>query len=385
VVVEGATRVDMRAVKARKDAVVEDSRRSLASWFGSMENLTLIHGQGTFVDAHTIAVGERRLTAKHVFLNTGARPLVPDLPGLRDIPFLTNTEMMDVDTVLPHLVILGGSYIALEFAQMHRRFGARVTVLERGPRLISRDDDDVSEVVRTTLVGEGVDVRLGARAQRVERTADGVRVHLDDGVVEGSHLLVAVGRVPNSDGLGLDAAGVAVDAHGYVQVDDALHTSQPHVLALGDVNGRGAFTHTSYNDFEIAAANLLDGGSRRVSDRIPIYGLYVDPPLGRVGMTEREARATGKRILVGKRPMTKVGRAHERGETIGFIKILVDADRERILGAAILGVEGDEAVHVIASNMYAKVSYKVLQQAVHAHPTVSELIPTVLGDLRPLA
>jgi pyruvate/2-oxoglutarate dehydrogenase complex dihydrolipoamide dehydrogenase (E3) component len=285
-------------------------------------------------------------------------------------------------------VILGGGALGLEFAQMYRRFGSRVTIVHRGARLLPKEDDDVAEVVAGVLRGEGVEVRTGVAAQRVEPTEGGLRLHLEGGAtVEGSHLLVAVGRIPNADELGLERAGVTRDRAGYVEVDDQLRSSQPHIYALGDVNGKGAYTHTSYNDFEIVEANLLHGGQRRVSDRIFIHGLYVDPPLGRVGMTEREARAaqkTGRKVLVGRRPMSNVGRAEERGETTGFIKVLVDAESRQLLGAAIIGVEGDEAVHCIADVMYARAPYTVLRDAVHAHPTVSELLPTVLGALEPL-
>ena len=293
--------------------------------------------------------------------------------------------MMDIDTLPEHLVILGGSYDALEFAQMYRRFGSRVTVIERGGRLISRDDEDVSAEIKRVLEIEKVDVRLNTKALRVERAAGRVSVVTDTGRIEGSHLLVAVGRTPNTDDLDVDRAGIELDARGYIRVDDELRTSVPNVWATGDCNGRGAFTHTSYNDYEIVASNLLDGDTRRVTDRIPIYGLYVDPPLGRVGMNEAQARASGRRVLVGKRPMTRVGRARERGETHGFIKVMVDADTKEILGAAVLGIEGDEAVHAIADVMYARAPYTTISRAVHMHPTVSELIPTTLQSLEPLA
>lgn len=387
VTVEGKFHVDMKAVKARKDRLVQESRDSLQSWLGNMPNLTLVAGRARFVDAHTVEVGGRRLRGERLFVNTGARPVIPDLPGLSDVPFLTNTEMMDLDAAPQHLIILGGSYIGLEFAQMYRRFGSQVTVIERGAQLIPRDDEDVAEVVAAVLRGEGIHVRCNTPVVKVESHEGGVRLQLGDnlGTIDGSHLLVAVGRRPNSDHLGLDSAGVQVDARGYIEVDDELRTAQPHIYALGDVNGRGAFTHTSYNDFEIVEANLLHGGHRRVSDRIPIYGLYVDPPLGRVGMSAREARKSGKKVLVGLCPMSSVGRARERSETAGFIKILVDAETQLILGAALIGVEGDEVVHTIAGMMYAKAPYTVLRDAVHAHPTVAEFLPTALSDLKPLA
>jgi pyruvate/2-oxoglutarate dehydrogenase complex dihydrolipoamide dehydrogenase (E3) component len=380
----GPVSVDMKRVKARKDAVVQASRDSLQSWFASTANLEVIAGHGRFEDAHTVRIGDALLEAPRVFLNVGARALVPPIPGLADGPFLTNHSIMDVDFVPEHLVILGGSYIALEFAQMYRRFGSRVTVVERGARLIARDDEDVSAEVKKILEVEGIEVRLGVEAQRVERAGVQVTLVTSAGSVTGSHLLVAVGRVPNTHDLGLDKAGVAVDARGYIPVDDELRTRVEGIWAIGDCNGRGAFTHTSYNDYEIVAANLLDGDSRKVSDRLPIYGLYIDPPLGRVGMTEAEARQSGRKVLLGKRPMSKVGRATERGETHGFIKVMVDADTKEILGAAILGIEGDEVVHSIADVMYARAPYTVISRAVHAHPTVSELVPTTLQSLQPL-
>ncbi|HVH44171.1 MAG TPA: FAD-containing oxidoreductase [Labilithrix sp.] len=383
--IAGAVTVDMKRVKARKDAVVQASRDGLAGWIGSTKDLELVAGHARFASPRTVRVGDDVLEADRIFVNVGARAFVPDLPGLKDGPYLTNVSMMDIDTLPEHLVIIGGSYVGLEFAQMYRRFGARVTVIERGPRLISRDDGDVAAEVKRVFELEGIDVLVDAKISRVERSGGRVAVVTDSARVEGSHLLVAVGRVPNTDDLGVEHAGLELDARGYVRVDDALRTNVPSIWATGDCNGRGAFTHTSYNDYEIVAANLLDGDTRRVSDRIPIYGLYVDPPLGRVGMTEAEARASGRRVLVGKRPMSRVGRATERGETHGFIKVLVDGDTKELLGAAILGIEGDEAVHAIADVMYARAPYTTISRAVHMHPTVSELIPTTLQNLVPLA
>jgi len=360
-------------------------QNKLQSWLGAMPNLTMVDGHARFAGPKEVRVGDRALTGRRFFLNTGARPVVPGLPGLADVKPWTNAEMMEVDTVPAHLLVLGGSYIGLEFAQMYARFGSRVTVLEQGASLVPREDPDVAATIAALLRDEGIDVRTGVQVRSFERVSGGLHATLADGTsILGSNVLVAVGRAPNSDELGLELAGVRRDSRGYVEVDDELRTSQPHIYALGDVNGRGAFTHTSYNDFEIVEANLLRGGARRVSDRIPIYGLYVDPPLGRVGMNEAQARASGRRVLRGLRPMTRVGRARERGETVGFLKILVDGESQQILGASLLGVEADEAVHSIADVMYAKAPYTVLRDAVHAHPTVSELIPTVLGDLSPL-
>jgi pyruvate/2-oxoglutarate dehydrogenase complex dihydrolipoamide dehydrogenase (E3) component len=382
--VGGEVTVDMKQVKARKDVVVQDSRDGLASWLGATSGLEVIAGHARFEAPKVLCVGDDTLEAEQVFLNVGARALLPELPGLRDGAFLTNSSIMDIDAVPEHLVILGGSYIALEFAQMYRRFGSKVTVVERADRLIGRDDEDVSAEVRRILELEGVTVHLGAIAERVERPGARVQLLTNHGTIDGTHLLVAIGRVPNTHDLGLDRAGIALDKRGYITVDDELRTNVPGVWAIGDCNGRGAFTHTSYNDYEIVAGNLLDRENRRVSDRFPIYGLYIDPPLGRVGMTEAEARASGRKVLVGKRPMTRVGRAHERGETHGFIKVLVDGDTKELLGAAILGIEGDEVVHSIADVMYAKAPYTTISRAVHAHPTVSELVPTTLQSLRPL-
>jgi pyruvate/2-oxoglutarate dehydrogenase complex dihydrolipoamide dehydrogenase (E3) component len=389
IAIDGDIRVDMKKVKARKDEVVQASRDSLKSWLSNLPNLELIEGHARFEGENVVRVDGQddvEIEAERFFLNVGARALVPPIPGLADGPFLTNTTIMDVDVVPEHLVIVGGSYIALEFAQMYRRFGANVTVIERDNRLIGRDDEDVSAEIKRFLEDEGIDIRVSTTVTAIDRSKkDRIVVVAADGQrIEGSHLLVAIGRVPNTGDLGLDKAGVELDARGYIKVDDQLKTNRSNIWAIGDCNGRGAFTHTSYNDYEIVAANLLDNDPRKVSDRIPIYGLYVDPPLGRVGMTEAEAKKTGKNVLVGKRPMTRVGRAFERGETNGFIKVLVDADTKQVLGAAILGIEGDEVVHSIADVMYAKAPYTTISRAVHAHPTVSELVPTTLQNLTPL-
>jgi pyruvate/2-oxoglutarate dehydrogenase complex dihydrolipoamide dehydrogenase (E3) component len=385
----GALTVDMRRVKARKDAVVQASVDGLTDWFAGAKNLTVIRGEARFVSVHAVDVGGRTLTAPQIFLNTGGRASVPDWPGLADTPYLTNTTIMAMDRLPEHLIIAGGSYIGLEFAQMYRRFGARVTVLEYAGRLIGREDPDVSDAVCAFLEAEGIDVRLNVRDFAVEKSTAGVRLRatvagapLD---IEGSDLLLAVGRRPNVEALNLAAAGIALDRRGYIQVDDALGTTAPGIWALGDVNGRGAFTHTSYNDYQIVAANLLEGAQRSVADRIPAYALYTDPPLGRVGLTEAEVRASGRPALIATRPMSRVGRAFERGETTGFMKVLVDAETQLILGAALLGVEGDEVVHTLVDAMAARTPATTLARTMHIHPTVSELIPTLLKSLSPLA
>ena len=388
VVIDGPIRVDMKKVKARKDAVVERSNKGVEGWMKGLENGTVYEGHATFEGPRTVRVGDHVLEGDKVFINVGARSAAPPIPGLDTVPYFDNSTMMDVDFLPEHLVLIGGSYIGLEFGQMYRRFGSRVTIIERGPRLLMREDEDVCAAVAGILDNEGITVLTDATDFRVAGTDGDITVHARcDGVtkeIAASHLLVATGRMPNTGDLGLESAGIVVDERGFIKVDDRLRTNVPHVWAIGDCNGQGAFTHTSYNDYEIVAANLLDDDHRRVSDRIPAYALYIDPPLGRVGMTERQVRESGRPALIGKRPMTRVGRAVERGETQGFMKILVDAGNKRILGAAIIGIGGDEVIHSIIDVMYAKAPYTVIQRAMHIHPTVSELIPTMLGELQPL-
>ncbi len=386
--INGPIAIDMKTVKARKDAVVRQSSEGVTNWLKTMENLTVFEGHGRLESANSVRVNGDLLEADKIVLNVGARPFVPDMPGLADGDYLTSSSIMDVDVLPEHLVVIGGSYIGLEFAQMYRRFGSRVTVMERGGRLISRDDEDISAEVKRILEAEGIEVRLNAACIAVAKREGQVVVTADcePGAEEivGSQVLFAVGRRPNTDDLGLDTAGVDMDQRGYILVDGQLRTNVPGIWAIGDVNARGAFTHTSFNDFEILAANMFDDDPRRVSDRITTYGLFIDPPLGRVGMTEREVRESGRKALVGKMKMARIGRARERGETQGFMKILVDAVSKRILGAAILGIGGDEVVHSLLDVMYADVPYTVIQRAMHIHPTVTELIPTLLGELKPL-
>ncbi len=385
VVIPGAIEVDIQRVKARARAVVANSRAGVEGWLGSLAGLSVIHGQARFEGPNTVRVGDELFTAPQIFINVGGRARVPDMPGLRQVDYLTNTSLLALDVLPRHLVVVGGSYIGLEFAQIYRRFGAEVTVVEKGPRLVSREDEDVSAAIQDILAAEGIQIRTNAECIAFTPHEEGVvvQVNCTEGAPEvlGSHVLLAVGRQPNTDDLGLDRAGVATDTHGYITVDDQLRTTVPGIWALGDCNGRGAFTHTAYNDFEIVAANLLDGADRRVSDRILGYALYIDPPLGRVGLTEAEARALGRPLRVGTRPMTRVGRAIEKGETQGFIKIVADAETQRILGAAILGTGGDEAIHGLIDTMNADQPYTTLQWAMPIHPTVSELIPTVVGAM----
>ena len=388
VLIDGSIRVDMARVKARKDEVVRQSNTGVTSWLERSPNVTLIRGHARFEDPHTVVVNGNLLRAAEIFINVGGRAAVPDMPGIGEVAYLTNTGMMEVDFLPEHLIVIGGSYIGLEFAQMYRRFGSRVTVVEMAPRLIAREDDEVSAAVQAILEAEGIAFRLSATCLGFSRREGGVAVRLDCAKepreLEGSHVLLAVGRVPNTQDLGLDKAGVATDARGYIVVDEELRTSVPGIFAMGDCNGRGAFTHTSYNDYEIVAANLLDGERRRVSDRIPTYALFIDPPLGRVGMSEREVRASGRKALASKMMMSRVGRARERSETQGFMQVLVDRETKKILGATLLGTEGDEAIHCFLDVMAAGAPYTSLQRTMHIHPTVSELIPTLLGDLKPL-
>ncbi len=388
VTVAGPVTVDMRSVKARKDAISGKSRLGVETWLRQMQNCTVYEGHARFELQREVSIGPERITADRIFINVGGRAVVPEMPGLDQVGYLVNSSMMDVDFLPPRLIVVGGSYVGLEFGQMFRRFGSEVTILEMGPRLVQKEDEDVSCAIQEILEAGGIEIRLNAKCIGFSHQGAQIAAHLDCTAetpeARGTHLLFAVGRRPNTDDLGLEKAGVEVDQHGYIVVDDQLRTSVPGIWALGDCNGKGGFTHTSYNDFEIVAANLLDNDPRKVSDRIVAYALYIDPPLGRAGMTEAQARQAGVKALVGKRPMTKVSRAVEKGESKGFMKILVDAGTHDILGAAILGVGGDEVIHSILDVMYAKKPYTVIQRAVHIHPTVSELIPTMLGELQPL-
>lgn len=385
----GPLRVDMARVKARKDGIVQASRAGVETWMRGLAHTEVISGEARFVAPRTLEVAGRRLSAPKVFVNVGGRPTRPALQGIDDVPTLDSTSIMELDEVPEHLVIVGGSYIGLEFAQMMRRFGAEVTVVERSKRLLPREDADVSDGVRAILEAEGVRLRLGAEclslARRGSRIAVGAECESEQPAIEGSHMLLAVGRQPNTEGLGLAAAGIDTDERGYIRVDDQCRTSADGVWALGDCNGRGAFTHTSWNDHEIVVANLFDDDPRRITDRIPCYALFIDPPLGRMGRTEDEVRASGRPALIAKMPMQRVGRARESGETQGFMKVLVDAENKQLLGAAILGLTGDEVVHSLLDVMAAGQPYTAISRTMHIHPTVSELVPTLLQQLKPLA
>jgi len=380
--------VDMRAVQARKKRVVDASKTALENWIRGLQNCTVYNGHARFESAQSVSVDGQVLTSDQIFINVGGRPRIPAFPGIDTVPFLTSTSLLELEELPAHLVIIGGSYVGLEFAQMYRRFGSKVTVIEQQPRLLSHEDPEVCGAIQSALEAEGIEVRLEAEciqlAHRAEAVTANVNCSAGSPQITGSHALIAVGRTPNTDDLGLEKAGVETDHAGFIKVDDELRTNVSGIWALGDCNGKGAFTHTAYNDFEIVAANLFDGKPRRrVSDRIPCYALFVDPPLGRVGLTERDALAQGHTIRVGSRPMTRVARAAEKGETRGLMKVVVDARSNLVLGASILGVGADEAIHSIIDIMAARVPYTTLKNTVHIHPTVSELIPTVLGELGP--
>ncbi len=388
VMIDGGVSVDMKKVKARKDAIVRRSNEGVEKWLKNMEHCTVYEGHARFEESHVVRTGDELLEAEKIFINVGARAARPPIPGLDAVEYFTNSDMMEIDFLPEHLIVLGGSYIGLEFSQMYRRFGSEVTIVQRGDRLLSREDEDVSQTVREILEGEGIDVLTSTADYQIGKRRDQIVFKMtaagEPKEIVGSHLLVAVGRVPNTDDLGLDKAEIELDKRGFIKVDDQLRTNIDGVWALGDCNGKGAFTHTSYNDYEIVTANLLDDDPRRVSDRITAYAVYIDPPLGRAGMTEGEVRKSGRKALIARRPMTRVSRAVGKGESQGFMKILVDAETSKILGASLLGVEAGEAVHSILDIMYADAPYTVIQRAVHIHPTVSELIPTMLGELKPL-
>ena len=390
----GAIRVDMARVKARRDIISHESRDGVEKWLKGMPGCTVYEGHGRFEGPKQVRVdltggGSETIGAERIFINVGGRALVPPMPGLDAISYLTNSSMMDLDVLPKHLIVVGGSYIGLEFGQMFRRFGSEVTIIEMADRLISREDPEISAAILDILQREGINVRLKAKCISFANDNGQIaaRVDCDSGDPEvrgGTHALLAVGRVPNTDDLGLDRAGITVDARGYIAVDDQLRTNVPGIWAVGDCNGQGAFTHTSYNDAEIVVGNLLENDPRGVSKRISTYALFIDPPLGRAGQSEAEVRKSGRRALVATRPMVRIRRAVEKGEPYGLMKIIVDAETHQILGAAILGTGGDEVIHSILDVMYAKAPYTLLTHAMHIHPTVSEYIPTVLGDLKPL-
>jgi len=380
--------VDLKAVNARRDAIVAKSRTGVEKSLRDNPKITVFKGTASFESPTTMRVNDTLLESRQIFLNVGCRATIPALPGIQNTPFLDNTSLLALETLPNHLLIVGGGYIGIEFAQMYRRFGSEVTLIEKAPRLAAHEDEDVSACIQTILEAEGIHLRTSAECIHLAPHEDGISVGTnctsDAAPIIGSHVLLAVGRTPNTQDLGLDHANVTTDDDGYILVDDQLRTNVPGIYALGDCNRRGAFTHTAYNDYEIVAANLLDNDPRPVSDRIPCYAMYCDPPLARIGITEAEARKSNKPILIATRPMTRVNRAVEKGESLGFMKVLVDAETKLILGASLLGVGCDEAIHCLLDIMYARAPYTTISRAVHIHPTVSELIPTLLQSLKPL-
>ena len=384
----GAIQVDMARIKARKDQLVQKSSQGVEQSLRGLDGTEVIVGEARFTAPHTVQVGGRVLTAPRIFLNVGARSVRPPIDGIDDVVTLDNVSILDLATVPQHLVVIGGSYIGLEFAQMMRRFGADVTVLEKSARFLSREDVDVGSGIRSILEAEGVKFVLGADKLTFspQQAQIAVRATVDGHVqtLVGSHVLLAIGRQPNTDGLGLDMAGIHTDERGYITVDEQCRTSADGVWAVGDCNGRGAFTHTAYNDHEIVVANVFDNDARRISDRVPCYALFTDPPLGRIGLNEDQVRKTGKPALMAVMAMQRVARAREVGETQGFMKVLVDAASGQLLGASILGHNGDEVVHALLTLMVAGQPFSAMARAMHIHPTVSELLPTLLQQLKPL-
>lgn len=377
--------INFEAIRARMNAIRDNT--GMVSWISSAESVSLIEEWGRFEGPRQIRVGDESITSDRIYINAGARPRVPKIPGLETVPWLDQSRLLDLTEVPEHLIILGGSYIALEFSQIFRRFGASVTVIEQGSRLVFREDADVAESIKDILELEGIEFCLDSKVVEVAPDGAGVAVTIaqggDERLLIGSHLLVAVGRVPNSDRLNAEAAGIQLDKRGFIQVDDFCRTTAEGVFAVGDINGHGAFTHTSVNDAEIVL-DLTRGGTRKLSDRIPVYALFIDPALGRVGMTEGEAVAKGHKVLKATRPMSRINRAKEMGETLGFVKLLVDGDTDRILGAAILGAGGDEIINMFAAYMYSGRPCKEYRKSVLVHPTISELMPWILDALEPV-
>ncbi|KTD23557.1 oxydoreductase [Legionella lansingensis] len=384
----GSTNANWKNIKARKDAIVHKASQGVEQWLKNTPNITVFQGHAKFVDNYTVTVNDRQLTGAKIFINVGARAFIPSMKGVNEINYLTNSSILDIEKLPKHLIVVGGSYIGLEFAQAFNFFGSKVTVIEKAPRLIPREDEDVSDTVLAIMKNANINVHLNTECLAFSRSDQDIDVHIGCGnnkeMINGSHVLMAIGRKPNTDDLGLENTDIKLDNRGMIQVDDYLATSVKNIWAMGECNGRGAFTHTSYNDYQIVADNLLNHTQRKVTDRIMAYALYIDPPLGRCGLTESEIRQAGYKAFVAKRPMTQVKRAVIKGEPTGFIKILVDADSQKILGATVLGVGGDEIIHSILDAMYADKPYSLIKDAVHIHPTVSELIPTTLEQLQSL-
>jgi pyruvate/2-oxoglutarate dehydrogenase complex dihydrolipoamide dehydrogenase (E3) component len=382
-------RVDLPSVIARKDRVVGQLRSGLERKIPDHPNVRLVRGHARFVAPHRVRVNDdEELAADRIFIDTGARPDIPALAGLDRVPYLTNASLLDLRDLPDHLIVLGGGYVGVEFGQMFRRFGSAVTIVHHGRHILSREDPDVAAELQRVLVGEGIRLVLHSRPARVDTGGGRVVVEVDGPngpqvVADGSHLLVAVGRRPNTDGLGLDRAGIGTDPEGFIRVNARLETSVPGVWALGDVNGGPAFTHISYNDYQIVYANLVEGKSLSTAGRVVPYAVFADPELGRVGLTEQEARAAGRKLKIGTVPTANVARAIERGETAGLMKVVIDADSDRVLGAAVLASNGGELVHVFTTLMLAGAPYTLLKGAIYVHPTMAEGLWSLFESVRP--
>jgi pyruvate/2-oxoglutarate dehydrogenase complex dihydrolipoamide dehydrogenase (E3) component len=390
-VLTGELGIDMTRVRERKRAIVNSFRNGSQTRIEKAANLELIFGEAEFTGPKTIRVrkkdgAELSLSADKYFINAGCRPAIPKIDGLGSVPYLNSTSIMELDSVPGHLLVLGGGYIGLEFGQMFRRFGSRVTVVQSGAQLLSGEDADVAESVLRILREDGLDVLLNSRAARAAKSPTGVELTVQSAgnsqTLIGTHLLAAAGRVPNTDALNCAAGGIVTDKYGYIQADDRLETTATGVFALGDIKGGPAFTHISYDDFRIIRTNIIEKGSASIKDRLLPYTLFIDPQLGRVGMSESEARTSGRRIRVAKMPMSYVARALELDESRGFMKVIVDAETSQILGAAVLGIEGGEVMSQIQLAMMGKLPYKVLKDAVFAHPTLSESLNTLFDHFQ---
>ena len=384
--INGNVSIDLKTIKKRKDDLIQNSRNGLEKMFGDNENITLIRGAARFLDDHTVQVEDEIYTADNLYINVGARPRIPD--EFRNISYLTNESILELEEVPEHLAIVGGGYIGLEFAQMFRRFGSKVTVLDRNERLLKKEDPEFGEALAKVFEEEAIDITLNSNCIAAKELSGKFEISVDckgeETTLECTHVLIATGRVPNTSKLGLENTNVKLDERGYIEVDDELKTSVENIWALGDCNGKGAFTHTAYNDFQIVNSHLFETKKRKVSDRFTCYAIFTDPPLARVGKNATEIKEAGISAKIASRPMSKIARAKEMGETAGIIKIFIETDTKKILGATFLGIGADEYIHTVIDQMYAGQPFEVIRDAVHIHPTVSELIPTMLENLKDL-
>lgn len=386
VILQGDLKIDLKRIKQRKDKLVQDSRSGLEKMFADAENLTLIRGKAAFVDEYTVDVNNEKYTADKFYINVGGRPRIPE--DFKAIDYLTNESILELEEIPEHLVIIGGGYIGLEFGQMFRRFGSKVTIMEKGNQLLQREDDDIAEEIATILKDSGIEVKLDSDCLSAEKADTGISVkyncHNRIEKIKASHVLIATGRIPNTDDLGLENTEVKLDERGFIKVNNELQTSVDNIWALGDCNGEGAFTHTAYNDFQIVNSHLFEERKRSLSDRFTCYAAFIDPPLARVGLNENDIKKQGLKARIATRLMSKIARAKEKGETAGKLKIFIENDTNKILGATFLGAGADEYIHTMIDQMYSGASYEVIRDAIHIHPTVSELLPTMLENLKDL-